>query len=379
MQDLTGMGSVGKEIVGALSRACGTAFEPTRIVREAKARGEALQIETEAQIAADKLKQNSMTLVADTDDEATVLIRAGKRIATQESKRQLNIERIATEGLTQSSADSQPRAIDDDWMHAFIQYAQDISADGVRELWSTILSSQATEGAPAVSRATLDAMRLLEPKHARHFERGLQLFVGLGVILDVRPTDETKQSFNVNAMLAMALEDIGFLRRSNDSETALALRDCTLTFWNPLEVLGDAWPADQAHLLNNWSTIESEQILRHVVSVAQGNAVVSDGERKHLKIPSMQLTSRGFELAAVALPEAYNALSQDETHAHEPALGAYADPLIRASIIDEWATQFSEQGALVVKNQRCKQDGSKLVPSHYFDYHKRHWVAVVAK
>lgn len=375
MEDITGLGSVGKEIIDALSRTCGTLYEPTRIVREAKARGEALQIQTQAELQADLLKRNAISLVGDANnDESSVLSRAGKRVGTQESKRQLNIERIATDGLAQAQHDSEPRAIDDDWMQAFIQYAQDISADGVRELWSTILSSQATEGAPVVSRATLDAMRLLEPKHALHFERALSLYASVGAILDTKPTDDSEQSFNVNDLMALALEDIGFLRRRNDSETALALRDCTLTFWDSQHLLGREWPDDQSASMEDWCGIETaEQVrsLRHVLS--EGTA---DKARKALRLSSMQLTSRGFELAAVAMPELYAILNSDEAHAHEPALLSFAEPEVRSCIVDEWALEFSQMGTFVVKNQRDKRDSRKLIPTHYFDAAQVGWRAM---
>lgn len=366
MNDLTGVGKIAEVIADALGKASGTLYEPVRIKREAKARGEALLIETQAEIEAQKMRDNALTLVPQESD-LSLQSRAGQRVLQVELTRQNNLERIAAEGAAKASPDAKPRELDADWMSAFLQYAQDISADGVRELWSTILASQATDSAPAVSRATLDSMRLLEPQHAKLFERAIQLHIGVGAILDTQPNEGLHYSFNVNELLSMALEDIGLLRRSNDFESSLALQDSTLTFWNPWDLIGSNQSVDHPAAVHDLLTKIK------MATGANRPATISKG-RKSIRLSQMHLTARGFELAAAVYPAVYAGIDGHSSIRDHEEFGPYADEDIRASILVGWALDFSHLGAFVVKNNRVS--GSELEPVEYFDRTSKSWCPI---
>jgi len=219
LEDLAGLGKIAEVILNKVASVTGILYEPTYIRRIGRAKAEVdakwIIKRTEAEITSNKLHQQYNTqLSAEALDVDKLRERAGQRLIRQEINRQKNLEHIVYESLAQidtgGTGSQQERAIKDDWMETFIRYAQDISEEGVRQIWSSILSSQATEDRPAISKATLDALRLLEPRQAKVFKRAAQLFISMGQIMDIEPHGNPEISFNMNVIESLALEDIGF-------------------------------------------------------------------------------------------------------------------------------------------------------------------------
>lgn len=256
--DLGGAGKIVESVLSALSGAIGRLYQPTAIRKEgvAAADVEAYRIEriavaqaqaalirgdadalppSRADVPAISARSIALSLPAPTGKE-----RAADRLLHVETKRQRNLEDVVDEGLAyaqQAEAEGAgSRPIDDDWMFAFIDYAQNVSSADIRRLWAKILSNQATGDNPTISRATLDAMRLLEPSGAALFERIVRAYMLTGMIMAVHETEEL--AFNPDAIETLNLIDIGFLRRIDVKEASVAHHRGVWMFFNPKKLKG---------------------------------------------------------------------------------------------------------------------------------------------
>lgn len=382
MEDLAGLGKIAEVILDKFAAVTGTLYEPTKVRRlgraEADVKAEMILKTTAAELEAESLRRSHRAeLDLESQDPKLLRERAGQRLITQEIKRQENLELIVHDAL-QNAGDADPRDIDDDWMETFIQYAQNISADGVRQLWSRILANQATDGQPAISKATLDALRLLEPHQAVNFQRAIQILIAMGQIMDVQPHGNPEIAFNVNALESLALEDIGFLKRIQEKEAGLAFNGFTLSFWNPLiEFDEDDGSRSKLDFKTEWNY---ERFHERVVPIIKGishGKLDTQGLRKETPIDRYILTSRGYELASILISDFYDLLEANEI-ADCPDLGRYQDAAVRQFVTDHWAALFHQKGAVVVFNraERDKDGRAVLHPEKIYDMSKESWVDI---
>lgn len=359
MGDLAGFGKIAEVILNKIADVTGTLYEPTQIRRvgSAKADAEAELIikRTEAEILAGRMRDEDRTVIlGDISDIDTLRERAARRLVTREVNRQSNLETIVHESLridASEVADEQTeRPLETDWIETFLRYAQDVSSDGVRQIWSQILASQANGNRPAVSKATLDALRLLEPAQARVFERAVQLFISIGQIMDIEPHGDPNLSFNLNTIEALALEDIGFMKRMAGKEPSLELHGVTLTFWDDHAKLEYADANDNAEQF--WNTDDHRgEVLQHISDLTAGTARDTHALRKDVRLDRLLLTSRGYELASVLFDGFYDLLTQEDLSGHE-RLGEFAKDETQKFVLDKWAQQISALGCVVVLNER---------------------------
>jgi len=392
LEDLAGLGKIAEVILNKVASVTGILYEPTYIRRIGRAKAEVdakwIIKRTEAEITSNKLHQQYNTqLSAEALDVDKLRERAGQRLIRQEINRQKNLEHIVYESLAQidtgGTGSQQERAIKDDWMETFIRYAQDISEEGVRQIWSSILSSQATEDRPAISKATLDALRLLEPRQAKVFKRAAQLFISMGQIMDIEPHGNPEISFNMNVIESLALEDIGFLKRVTSKEVSLDFHGLTFTFWKEyISSKSEGNPTEE----KLWNTGENRaSVLNKIEMIAAGESRDTESLRHEIQIDRFLLTSRGYELASILFEGFYEMLSSTPPTDLGP-LDAYASEKTNAFILKEWAKQFSIRGAVVVMNlptptSTTIEGGEKIVrtryrPSFIFDPIVGDWVEI---
>lgn len=317
VSDLTGFGAVGSSIVKSVSEAIGTVYRPTAIRREGRAAAdaEAYGIEKRAQAEA-------RARMIETRVEESIEARAVTRIKAMETRRQRALEATVDEALrlSQDAPEAEARALDEDWTNAFITHAQEITGEDLRAIWARILASQARADAATVSRATLDAVRLLEPAMARQFEAAIRMWAAMGQIMHL--DDGPEGMMNLHASEMMALEEIGLLRRYDRNEPNMDFADgVVLAFYDtPVGHGGRVpWPEGRKNL--------------------QGFANGS------VRIDRMVPTWRGQELAAVLMTDLYTAMAEKDFSAIAPA---YVSKEVRLDIITAWAAQVSDRGYLVV-------------------------------
>lgn len=345
--DLGGAGKIVESLLSAVSGAIGRLYQPNAIRKEgiATADVEAYRIEriALAQAQAALIRGDADAPSASDPNGPTISPqsmaprlpapsgkeRAADRLLHVEVKRQDNLENVVGEGLayaqTAEAEGSAGRPIDDDWMFAFIDYAQNVSNVDIRRLWAKILSNQATDGNPTISRATLDAMRLLEPSGAALFERIVRIYMLTGMIMAVHETENL--AFNPDAIETLNLIDIGFLRRIEVKEASIAHHRGVWLFFNPKKLNGEG--------------IHRTRIRRKDINQLDHYEDVE----KEIRLDRCDLTSRGLELATILFSGFQDIMSGKRAlDAAEIGVtsGGLADDLQ-----DEWARAISARNVVL--------------------------------
>lgn len=350
VDDLAGFGKITEVILSSTGKAVGTLIEPWQIRRVGRARAEieayAIEKKAEAEAKAEIIRREHVVELPMLKlEQADIRARAGQRLITQEMNRQANIESI----VLQASANAheaekngaEARPLEDDWINAFLDYAQNVSNEDLRQLWARILTSQATEGAPTVSRATLDSIRLIEPTQARVFERAVRLYIAMGQIMDVDPIDGVDVGYYSQMLEATALEDLGLLKLVRDVEENLEICGGVLTFWR------DVHPDEKAGDYVLWTDPNAREVfLERIVGVARGTQRDHGRLREPIRIQRQILTSRGFELASILFPN-FKAYFESNSGIDTSPLGDFASLTVQEGILNQWASKLSAQGSAV--------------------------------
>lgn len=127
-------------------------YEPTRIIRHAKAKREADLIGAEAQIEISEIQQ-----------------RAIARFVEEEGIKQKNIEDIIARALPDISSAAEPQNMDDDWIAHFFDRCRLISDDHMQTLWARLLAGEANR-AGSFSKRTIDFVSAMGKRDAELFE-----------------------------------------------------------------------------------------------------------------------------------------------------------------------------------------------------------------
>ena len=142
---------IGEAAKTLIERACDYYWEPERKVREAKAEKVANIIKAEGEIEVN-----------------TLLRRTQRRVISEETKKQENLEKITIKALKDLNDNSNPRNIDEDWLAKFKENAKLVSDQVMQTLWAKILAGEANK-TRSFSKRTLEMVSLLEKQEARDF------------------------------------------------------------------------------------------------------------------------------------------------------------------------------------------------------------------
>lgn len=146
---------------------------------------------------------------------AGIAQRAGDRLASQEIRKQLNIETVvalAARELDKSHKPGSPDKLGDDFLHNFFDKMQSVSSDDMQSIWAKILAGEASRPG-SFSRFTINTMASVDERAANAFVaickyvlvvdgEAAPFFFGLPHCPDI--IDEQLH----------ALDDIGLIRRS---------------------------------------------------------------------------------------------------------------------------------------------------------------------
>ncbi|QUX90731.1 DUF2806 domain-containing protein [Marinomonas sp. A3A] len=154
--DLKALSEPACKLIDSVSNAIGVLYEPTRIRRKTKAESDALVIMAKGEADA-------------------LTFRAAKRVSTQETRRQENIEEIMDKSLNylERQFSNEATYIDTDWLSFYFDKCQDISIDNVQNLWAKILAGEVLEP-EACSRGTLLILQSLSNNDIKLFNKYCQ-------------------------------------------------------------------------------------------------------------------------------------------------------------------------------------------------------------
>lgn len=186
-------------LIKSISRAIGGLYEPTRIVRLAKANAKSKLVETNGEIAVSELQQ-----------------RAARRLLQQEALYQQNSEKIISDALPHLEDDAKPEEVSDDWYINFFDKACLVSDDQMQTLWSKILAGEANVPG-SFSRRTVNCVESFDKQEADLFTSlcGFNFWFSkfYPLVFDERQQIYTEKGVNYEKLTL--LDSIGLIKFSN--------------------------------------------------------------------------------------------------------------------------------------------------------------------
>ena len=149
--DLVGIGSIGVRLIEKISDATGVLYEPTRVVRRAKAEAKAAIMRAEADVEIADIQQ-----------------RAAQRFINEQIHYQTNMEAIIEKASSRISDDASPESVGNDWLLSFFDKCRTVSEDEMQELWARVLAGEA-ERPGNTSAQTLSILQNLDQRTANLF------------------------------------------------------------------------------------------------------------------------------------------------------------------------------------------------------------------
>ena len=131
-------------LIEKISNAVGVIWEPRQIRRVAKAKADAAMTLAKGDIEIDDLKR-----------------RALERFAGEETRRQLNMERIVEKTIPDVEPDAPTQNVEDDWITNFFEKCRSVSDDDMQTLWARILAGEANSPG-SFSRKTVNLVADLD-------------------------------------------------------------------------------------------------------------------------------------------------------------------------------------------------------------------------
>ncbi len=151
-------------LIEKISDATGALFEPYQIKRLAKAEVEADKIRALGKIELSSLEQRAM-----------------RRLVTEETKKQENIENITAKAVKGLKEDAKPENLERDWIANFFDKCRLVSDEEMQSLWSRLLTGEANEPG-TFSKRTVELVANLDKGDAHLFTK----LIGFGWELDER-------------------------------------------------------------------------------------------------------------------------------------------------------------------------------------------------
>lgn len=149
--DLVGIGQIGVRLIEKISDATGVLYEPTRIVRRAKAEAKAEIMRAEAGVEIADIRQ-----------------RAAQRFINEQILYQTNMESIIEKASSRITDDASPEDMGDDWLLGFFDKCRMVSDDEMQEIWARVLAGEANFPG-AYSRKAVNILSELDKSDAELF------------------------------------------------------------------------------------------------------------------------------------------------------------------------------------------------------------------
>jgi hypothetical protein len=139
-------------LVQRVSDALGLLYEPTRIVRAAR-----------ADVAADKIRAVGQLEISEIERRGLL------RMVKEQGKFQENIEAITAKAVESLGDDAKPENLSDDWIRYFFDKGKLVSDHEMQELWAKMLAGAAGSNGGSFSRNTLNTVSVMDKQDAEFF------------------------------------------------------------------------------------------------------------------------------------------------------------------------------------------------------------------
>lgn len=138
-------------LIEKVSNAVGIIYEPTHLMRIARAEAAAEKIRTLGKLEITELEQRGL-----------------ERLIHQEGRKQANIEQITGQAAGLLPKDAEVEGLDEDWIAHFFKQCDIVSDKEMQSLWAKLLSGEATRPG-TFSKRTIDLVSSLDKKDAALF------------------------------------------------------------------------------------------------------------------------------------------------------------------------------------------------------------------
>ncbi|MCK9619621.1 MAG: DUF2806 domain-containing protein [Methylobacter sp.] len=182
-------------LIEKISAAVGIVYEPSRIIRKARAEAEAEKIKAISKIELTELESRGV-----------------ERFIQQEARKQENIEQITAQAAAQLTHDAKVENLDEDWVAYFFKQCDTVSDSDMRSLWARLLSGEASNPG-TFSKRTVDFVSSIDKKDAALFTTFCQFVWLMGeptpVVFEVE--DEIYTKHGINFATLKHLDSIGLI------------------------------------------------------------------------------------------------------------------------------------------------------------------------
>lgn len=295
--DLTGLSQPITKLIEVVSQGIGKIYEPTHVVKMAKAKA------TEMQIIQSAIKSSQFSDMSVSYQNGEVAITQSllqlenlkhdvefikstyDRFLYRELKRQQNIDKVVDVAFEEMKDEESVSAdkVDNDWVTRFFNYAQDISEESMQTTWGKILSGE-IKNPRTFSLQSLDILRNITSSDALIFSKFAKFAFRTGFgSMDICAENQEflKSQFDLHYNEFICLTDLGLINPktlyldfnfTKYSETEFKIGKKTYIVKPTNEGLIASlhvWVFSKAgsELLNLVDTDLSEEYVEHVISL----------------------------------------------------------------------------------------------------------------
>ena len=159
-------------LIQKIANATGVVYEPTRIVRKAKAESEAKLIKARTDMEVKRIKKLGELELSD------IQKRGVTSFVYQQERKQHNIEQIISLALPLIPEDAPTENIDEDWLAYFFAHCELVSDKDMQSLWANLLAGESSKNS-SFSKRTIDFVAIMSKDDAKLFTRFCQFCITL--------------------------------------------------------------------------------------------------------------------------------------------------------------------------------------------------------
>jgi hypothetical protein len=201
-------------------------YRPHRIVREARAEGEAEKIKALAGVEITEIQRRGVV-----------------RFIVQQGKQQANFESVVAQAIPDLEEDAKPDEIDNDWLTRFFEASKLISDKDMQSLWARLLAGEANK-AGTFTKRTIEHVSNLEKRDAELFTTlcGFCCSVDQVLPLVYDSNNDIYKTNGLNFEKLTHLDDIGLVKFDSYGDFAFVsnLERVTVHYYGTYIVLSPA-------------------------------------------------------------------------------------------------------------------------------------------